>query len=229
MTNSNIIKNKFNYAFILIIFSEMYYLKGSLNTALSSIDVYTSGLFNLYAKGILIILFLLMLYLLINKFDKDIVILRYRNLDLWVKEIFTQAIKNSTFIVIVVNIIPIIFTIVTTNFTIRDITVMTMYVINQIAAFYILAFIYIVLFIVNRNKIYNFIGIFFILYAPKYLLDALRKNYITPINFIFFNSDMKISNMLIQTNIMIIIAVVIAYTIWGGVFKDKYKDIIGRN
>lgn len=229
MINNIFIKSKFNYIFIPIIFSEMYYLKGNTNTNSSSVNVYTSGLFNLYTKGIIILLFLLMLYLLVSEFDKNIVLLRYKSLDLWGREIFTEAIKSSTFMVIIINTIPIIFTIIATNYTSRDLIVMLIYVINQLVAFYILAFIYILLFVINRNQVYNFIGIFFVLYVPKYLLDALRKNYITPVNFIFFNSDIKLNNMLIQTNIIIIFAAVVVYVVQCGIFKYRYKDIIGRN
>lgn len=230
MINNKFIKSKFSYVFIPIIFSEMYYLKGStMYPDLSSVDVYTSGLFNLYNKGIFILIFLLMLYLLVSEFDKDIVLLRYKSLDLWVRDLFNEVIKSSTFIVIIINAMPIIFTIFSTNYTVRDLIVMIIYVINQLAAFYILAFIYILLFVINRNKMYNLLGIFFVLFVPKYLLDAFRKNYITPINFILFNSDTTLINMLIQTNIMIILAAVVIYVIQRGIFKNKYKDIIWRN
>lgn len=230
MVNDKFIKSKFNYVFILIIFAEMYFLKGSTRYPdLSSIDVYASGLFNLYNKGIFILIFLLMLYLLVSDFDKNIVLLRYKSLDLWARDLFNEIIKSSTFMVIIINVIPVIFTVFSTNCTGRDLIVMSIYVINQLAAFCILAFIYILLFVINRNKMYNLIGMFFVLFVPKYLLDAFRKNYITPINFIFFNSDTTLVNMLIQTNIMIILASVVIYLIQCGIFKNKYKDIVWRN
>ncbi len=223
-------KSKFNYVFILIIFSEMYFLKGSIvHHASSSVDIYVSGLYDLYNKGIFIIVFLLMLYLLIIDFDKYIVLLRYKSLNLWIKDLFYEAIKNSTFMIIIINAIPIIFTIFSTNCTTKDIIVMITYTINQLAAVYILAFIYIHLFVINRNKIFNFIGIFFVLYIPKYLLDTLRKNYITPINFIFFNDNITLSHMLIQTNITVIFALVIICVVQRGILKNKYKDMIWRN
>lgn len=225
----NFMKNKFNYIFIPIIFSEIYYLKGSISTNVSSIDIYVSGLFNLYSKGIIILIFLLMLYLLVNYFEKNIVLLRYKNLDLWVREIFNLAVKYCTYIIITINIIPVLFTLVFTNYTFIDIIIISMYIINQLATFYIMAFIYIILFVINGNKIYNFIAIFFVLYAPKYLLDALRKNYITPVDFLFFNRNIELTTMLIQTNIMIIISAIIIYLVQSEFINNKHKDLIWRD
>ncbi|NRT78426.1 hypothetical protein [Clostridium beijerinckii] len=223
-------KNKFNYIFIPIIFAEIYSLKGSsMYPDLSSVDIYISGLYDIYNKGAFIIIFLLMLYLLISEFDRDIVVLRYKSLNLWLRDVFKKAIKSTTLMVLIINAIPIIFTIFSTNCSIIDIIVMIIYTLNQLAVLYILSFIYILLFVINRNKIFNLIGIFSGLYIPKYLLDSLRKNYITPINLILFSNNTTLGHMLIQTSIMIVFAAVVTYVIQQGILKNKYKDIIWRN
>ncbi|QSW18189.1 hypothetical protein J1C67_11480 [Clostridium gasigenes] len=224
----DILKNKINLIFIPIIFSQIYFLQGSIGIVKEPVNIYISGLYTMYERALFVIVFLLINYLIICEFDKNMIILRYKSSELWVKDIYEKIIKKTVKTILILNSFPLIFAISQSNLTTKDCAILIMYVVNQIASFSILVYIYILVFALTHNKIYVFWGIFISLYLPKILLDFFKNGYITPINMIFLNPNISIGNMLLQTNIIVVICGITVYLIQNNFLKDKYKDIIWR-
>lgn len=224
----DIFKNKINLIFIPIIFSQIHFLKGAIGIAKEPVYIYISGLYTMYERALFVIIFLLINYLIISEFEKNMIIVRYKSSELWIKDIYEKIIKKTIKTILILNMFPLIFAISQSNLSTKDCAILIMYIVNQVASFSILVFIYVLIFALTHNKIYVFWGIFISLYLPKVLLDFFKSGYITPINMIFLNHNMSIGSMLLQTNIIVIICAVTVYLIQNNFFKDKYRDIIWR-
>lgn len=223
-----IFNNKINLIFIPIIFSQIYFMKNALKIEKEPVYIYTSGLYTMYDRALFIIIVLLINYLIISKFEKNMVILRYKSYGTWIMCIYKKIIKETTRTILIFNIFPLIFAISQSNYSTKDCAIIIMYIINQLASFTILVYIYVLAFSLKQNKIYIFWGIFISLYLPKVLLDFFKSGYITPVNMIFLSPNMSISSMLLQTNIIVVICAITVYLTQSNFSKDKYKDIIWR-
>lgn len=225
---TDIFKSKINLIFIPIIFSQIHFMKNAIEITREPVYIYTSGLYTMYDRALFVIIFLLINYLIISNFEKNIVILRFKSYEIWIKYIYKKIIKETRRTILILNIFPLIFAISQSNLSIKDCTIIIMYITNQIASFSILVFIYVLVFSLTQNKIYVFWGIFISLYLPKVLLDFFKSGYITPVNMIFLSPNMSINSMLLQTNIIVIICAITIYLIQSDFLKDKHKDIIWR-
>ena len=224
----DIFKNKIDLIFIPIIFSQIHFLKGAIGIEDEPVNIYISGLYTMYERALFVIIFLLISYLIISEFEKNMVIVRYKSYGLWIKDIYEKIINKTIKTILILNCFPLIFAISQSNFSIKDGAILIMYIVNQIASFSILAFIYVLVFSLTQNKMYIFWGIFISLYLPKVLLDFFKSGYITPVDMLFLNSNMSISSMLLQTNIIVIICAITVYLIQNNFLKDKHGDTIWR-
>lgn len=228
-TYKQILKNrKMYFLFIAIIFCELYFFYIIHGQIFSCIDLYINTIGILYGKGLVILIFLLTLNMLINKFNKNSVLLRYENINLWFKDIFLNCINLSLIIVIVLNAMPVILLFFKGGLTTKDPLFLTMSIINQIISFIVISYMYTFIYFYLNSEAFTSIIIFSLIYIPKFVLDTFRKMYFTPVDIIFMR-NMPYIYMAIQTCIMICIFALSVILFKKGLLNKIHKDIVWRD
>ncbi len=214
------------YLLAIIILGEIFNISMNINDYTSPIELYYMILGFFYQKGLVILVYLLLIGMVMDLFNKNIVLLRYKNINLWVKDYFFNSLLVAALLVIAINIIPLacIAFIGTLNF--GQVIVFVMYIINEFATFVILSFVYVSVFRLINNKTATFLLVFMLIYIPKFISDVLRRGYTTLVDFMFLNYNTTIRDMLIKTNIMIVIAGIVLFLVYAEGTNKKQQDII---
>lgn len=206
----NVLKQKKIYILFLIIFLvEFYYFKNGGKVVESSIDMYIYTLKGLFEKGFLIIIYLFLLTSLTRYFDKPFILTRYYNINSIKKDFLSNSFLITIFFVLIINILPITLIFISKNIFYKEIFLLIIYLFVQLASLLIINYIYMNIFFRSFKHIYANSLIFLSIYLPTFFLYSFRKDYLTPVDLIFFKNSISLNKTIFLINIYILILVLI--------------------
>lgn len=233
----NVFLNKIMFILYLIVISIILFgiimSKDIIEYIPNYISIYTNIIGVLFICGISIIMFLVLKHKIAIYLNNINFLIRFKSKSEWMKNIFDINIKLALLYVSILNIIPIIASLILNKmqFKIFDILYLFMYLISQILGFIIIAFLYdYVYFKIKYNKIMVEILIFAGIYIPTIIFNILRLEQFEqipiPLELIYPKNNTNLITRLIYISILLVIYYFINKYVENEKIQKSNNDIL---